>query len=180
MKKRIILCLAALLLAAFAAALPLGAAAPAAEDAAAALHTLHLVAGTSSADGKVNFDLDAPLSRAQAVTLVVRFLGAERAAADGDWQTPFDDLPAWARPYVGYAYANGIAKGTSATKFDADAPISRAAFLTSLLRVLGYADKNDGSGDFVWSAPGRLALAVGLTDGGTPTETFTRGYQALP
>lgn len=175
MKRRIILCLAALLLAAFAAALPLGAAAPAADDAAAALHALHLVAGTSSADGKVNFDLDAPLSRAQAVTLVVRFLGAERAALDGDPQTPFDDLPAWARPYVGYAYANGIAKGTSATKFDADAPISRAAFLTSLLRVLGYADKNDGSGDFVWSAPGRLALAVGLTDDGAPTETFTRG-----
>lgn len=175
MKKRIILCLAALLLAAFAAALPLGAAASAAEDAAAALHALHLVAGTSSADGKVNFDLDAPLSRAQAVTLVVRFLGAERTATDDVRQTPFDDLPAWACPYVGYAYANGIAKGTSATKFDADAPISRAAFLTSLLRVLGYADKNDGSGDFVWSAPGRLSLAVGLTDGGAPAETFTRG-----
>ena len=147
MKRQTILCLAALLLAAFAAALPLGAAAPAADDAAAALHALHLVAGTSSADGMVNFDLDAPLSRAQAVTLVVRFLGAERAALDGDPQMPFDDLPAWARPYVGYAYANGIAKGTSATKFDADATISRAAFLTSLLRVLGYADTNDGSGD---------------------------------
>ena len=28
------------------------------------------------------------------------------------WDTPFTDVADWAKPYVGYAYANGLTSGT--------------------------------------------------------------------
>lgn len=145
-------------------------------DAANALHTLGLLAGKgNNADGSVNFDLDGSLTRAESITQVVRFLGAEKAATSETNTHPFTDLPSWAVPYISYAYANGITQGVSATKFDSDAAMSEAAFLTAILRVLGYVDKNDGSGDFVWSNPYTLAKQTGLIESETPNTSFKRG-----
>ena len=145
-------------------------------DAANALHALGLLAGVgNNADGSVNFDLDGSLTRAQSITQVVRFLGAESTAVNTVNAHPFTDLASWAVPYISYAYANGITQGVSATKFNPDAAMSDAAFLTAILRVLGYVDKNDGSGDFVWSNPYTLAASVGLVDSETPNSSFKRG-----
>ncbi|MBQ9428212.1 MAG: S-layer homology domain-containing protein, partial [Clostridia bacterium] len=138
----------------------LGAAADASKpDAAEVLYKLGLVQGYATADGSVNFAKGDGLTRAQSIALVVRFLGAEKAATGGSSPTPFTDLPDWAKPYIGYAYANGITKGVSETKFDADGRITDYAFLTSILRVLGY---EDSKGDFVWNDPYALAKTVGL------------------
>ncbi|MBQ9428631.1 MAG: exo-alpha-sialidase, partial [Clostridia bacterium] len=67
---------------------------------------------------------------------------------------------------------NGITKGVSETKFDADGRITDYAFLTSILRVLGY---EDSKGDFVWNDPYALAKTVGLIETETPDNDFTRG-----
>ena len=147
-----------------------------ADDAAKALNSLGLLAGVgNNADGSINFDLGGSLTRAQSITQVVRFLGAEQAATTSTNAHPFTDLASWAVPYISYAYANGITQGVSATKFDGDSAMSEAAFLTAILRVLGYVDKNDGSGDFVWSDPYTLAEKVGLIKSSAKDTDFRRG-----
>ena len=147
-----------------------------AQQAAEKLHSLGLLAGVgSNADGSVNFDVNGSLTRAQSVVQIIRFLGAEKTATTETNNNPFTDLAAWAVPYVSYAYSNGITSGRSATTFDPDTAMNDAGFLTLLLRVLGYEDKNDGSGDFVWSDPYTLAQSVGLLDSATPDTNFTRG-----
>ena len=154
---------------------------PTAGGAAEALHALGLVGGYgNNADGSVNFALADKLTRAQAFVLVVRFVGAEKDATANVQKHPFTDVPAWANPYIGYVYANGITKGVSETKFDPDTEVSEAAFLTILLRVLGY---DDGAGDFKWNDPYTLAKSVGLCD--AKANGFNRGgafvicYRAL-
>ena len=155
--------------------------APTQTAAAEALCALGLVGGYGkNADGSVNFALGDKLTRAQAFVLVVRFIGAEKDATANVQSHPFTDVPAWANPYIGYVYANGITKGVSETKFDPDTEVSEAAFLTILLRVLGY---NDGAGDFKWDDPYTLAQQVGIVD--AKSNTFNRGgafvicYRAL-
>ena len=157
------------------------AARPTAGGAADALYALGLVGGYGkNADGSVNFALGDKLTRAQAFVLVVRFVGAEKDATLSVQSHPFTDVPAWANPYIGYVYANGITKGVSETRFDPDTPVSEAAFLTIMLRVLGY---NDGAGDFKWDDPYTLAQSVGIAD--AKADTFNRGsafvicYRAL-
>ena len=157
------------------------AARPTAGGAADALYALGLVGGYGkNADGSVNFALGEKLTRAQAFVLVVRFVGAEKDATTNVQSHPFTDVPAWANPYIGYVYANGITKGVSETRFDPDTPVSEAAFLTIMLRVLGY---NDGAGDFKWDDPYTLAQSVGIVD--AKADTFNRGsafvicYRAL-
>lgn len=140
------------------------------------LYTLGLLAGKgNNADGSVNFDIDGSLTRTEAITQVVRFLGAEKIATESANVHPFTDLPTWAVPYISYAYADGITQGVSGTEFGAGSPMSEAAFLTAMLRVLGYVDKNDGSGDFVWSDPYSLAEQVGLIENGSRGTAFNRG-----
>ena len=68
------------------------------------------------------FAPDETMTRAQFATIVVRGLGLPE-------QTPqvFDDVKAgdWFAPYVGSAYAYGIVKGKSATRFDPNGTITR-------------------------------------------------------
>ena len=181
-KKLCLLCvLLVLVLTASLAAAPIAAAAPTADVAAQKLYTLGLVGGYGqSADGSVNFALGDKLTRAQAFVLVVRFVGAEKDATANAQSHPFTDVPAWAAPYIGYVYANGITKGVSETKFDPDTEVSEAAFLTIMLRVLGY---DDGAGDFKWNDPYTLAKQVGIAD--AKANAFNRGgafiicYRAL-
>ena len=177
--KKWLACLLAL--AALCSALPVYAADAPTGAAAEALHALGLVGGYgNNADGSVNFALGDKLTRAQAFVLVVRFVGAEKDATANVQKHPFTDVPAWANPYIGYVYANGITKGVSETKFDPDTEVSEAAFLTILLRVLGY---DDGAGDFKWNDPYTLAKSVGLCD--AKSNGFNRGgafdicYRAL-
>lgn len=142
-------------------------------SAADALHELGLLQGVgTNADGSVNFALDNSLTRAQSITQVVRFLGAEKDATGKTNSHPFTDLAQWAVPYISYAYANGITQGVSATKFDGDSPMSDYAFLTAILRVLGY---KDSEGDFVWNNPYELANEVGLIRSVAPNKNFKRG-----
>ena len=172
MKKRIILF--AVVFAVMLSVTAFGAAANiSGEDAATNLYDLGLLQGKgTNADGSVNFDINGSLTRAESITQVVRFLGKESAATSTTNAHPFTDLPAWAVPYVSYAYANGVTKGVSATKFDASGAMTESAFLTAILRVLGY---NDGAGDFSWSDPYALANKVGLIAGTTADKNFTRG-----
>ena len=149
------------------------------ETLAADLKELGLFKGVSD----TNFGLGRAPSRIEALVMLVRLLGKEQEALNGPWQHPFTDVPQWASPYVGYAYAHGLTKGVSATTFgsgDANAQ----TYLTFMLRALGYSDTNGA--DFTWDSPYALATELGILFDLVDLDNFWRAdvvlvsYAALP
>lgn len=149
------------------------------QQAADHLHSLGLFQGTgTSADGKPIYELNRAPSRDEAVTMLVRLLGKETEAKAGSWTTPFDDVDEWAKPYVGYAYSNGLTNGVDKTKFGSKSPTTATMYITFVLRALGYKD----GVDFTWDAAWVVSDLLGITDGSYNAETnasFTRGGVAI-
>lgn len=141
------------------------------------LHDLGLFQGVGeTAGGGVDYALDRPATRVEALVMLIRLLGQEQAALAGDWSHPFTDIPAWADNYVGYGYEQGLTKGSSATLFgtgDAD----RRMYLTFVLRALGYSDA--AGGDFTWDAPETLAKEAAIYPGNVSRDGFLRADAAL-
>ena len=147
-------------------------------DAAYALNELGLFNGVGkNANGTPNFDLDRAPTRHESVVMLVRLLGKEAEAKAGAWETPFTDVAEWAEPYVGYAYANDLVSGTSATKFSGTDVISASQYLTLVLRALGY----KSGVDFQWDKAWELSDQIGLTDAryNADSTQFTRGDIAI-
>ena len=134
------------------------------------LYALGLAQGYDSTG--TNFGLTDNMTRIQTVVQVIRFLGVEDEVKAGSYTHPFTDVPAWANNYVGYAYANNITSGRSATEFDPDGVVDEMQFLTFMLRAIGY---KDAEGDFVWNNPFALAKKIGMRDSDTAAEAFVRG-----
>jgi len=131
-------------------------------NAAGVLYDLGLFSGTGTkADGSPNFDLDRVPTRHEAVTMLVSLLGKKEEAVAGEWETPFTDVAEWAKPFVGYAYANGLTSGTSATTYGGNELITAPQYLTFVLRALGY----ETGTDFQWDKSCAFADGIGLTDG---------------
>lgn len=150
-----------------------------AAEAADELNALGLFNGTGTdANGKPIYDLDRTPTRAEAVTMLVRLLGKEDEADAGTWETPFTDVRDWAKPYIGYAYANGLTTGTSTTTFSGDDTVTATQYLTLVLRALGY---KDSEGDFSWEKAWELSDKIGITDGryNANSNSFLRADVAL-
>lgn len=132
----------------------------------------------TNADGSVNYDLSGGADRQTATTMLVRLLGKEQAASQGSWRLPFADYSAWAKPYVGYAYKNGLVNGLSAESFGGTKAITAQQYITMLLRALGY---SDADGDFTYAGACTFADKIGLSDGSYTNAgtSFTRGDIAV-
>lgn len=134
------------------------------------LHSLGLFLGVD--DTGKNFELDRSATRVQGLVMLIRLLGKEEAALSGTWSHPFQDVPAWADPYVGYAFENGLTNGVSDTEYDSDSAITVNMYLTYVLRALGY---SDAEGDFDWREPYALATEAGVLPSVVDRENFLRG-----
>jgi hypothetical protein len=137
------------------------------EGLASDLKALRLFRGVSDTD----FDLNRAPTRVEALVMLVRILGKEDEALNGEWSHPFTDVPEWAGSYVGYAYQTGLTNGSSATEFGTG-PASAAMYLTFILRALGYSDA--GGEDFTWDNPFILAYYVGILPGCVDVDAFLR------
>lgn len=127
------------------------------------LYDLGLFNGTGTdADGNPVFNLENKLSRQEAAALLVRLLGKEAEAQKNNLPIPFTDVDDWAKPYVGYAYNQGLVNGTGETTFGSANPISATEYLTLILRTLGHDDKQ---GDFVWNSAWTLSDTLEMTKG---------------
>ena len=146
------------------------------EEGANTLYELGLFQGTGvTANGRPVYALNTAPTRAQAVTMLVRLLGKGSEAQAGTWDLPFTDLEDWARPYVGYAYTNGLTNGLSETRFGGSAAVTRDQYLTFLLRALGYSSETD----FTWSSAAAYAASLGLSaQEPAGQKAFTRGSVA--
>lgn len=148
---------------------------PDALNSANALNRLGLFEGTGhNADGSPRFALDREPTRNEAITMLVRLLGKESEALNGDWETPFNDLTEWAKPYIGYAYANKLTDGTSATTFSGEKPVTATQFLTFVLRSLGYSSDSD----FMWDKAWLLSDDIGITNGEYTAENNQRFFRS--
>ena len=73
------------------------------------LYSMGLFNGTgTNEDGTPIFELDSEITRAQAVVLIVNLTGKTNEAENGNWNSPFSDLPEWAENYIEYAYNAGF------------------------------------------------------------------------
>ena len=144
------------------------------------LYKLGLFSGTGTDEnGNPVFGLENKLSRQESTVLLVRLLGKEAEAKKEILETPFTDVDEWAKPYVGYAYNNGLVNGTGETTFGSAAPISATQYLTLILRALGHDDKQ---GDFAWDSAWTLSDSLGMTGGeynSNTNEGFCRKDAAL-
>ena len=146
-------------------------------EAANNLNSLGLFGGVgTNPDGTINFDLDRAMTRNEAVTMLVRLLGKEDEALSGTWITPFTDVVDWAKPYVGYAYTNGLTAGAGDNYFGGDETVSATQYLTFVLRALGY----NSEIDFQWDEAWVLSDTIGFTYGEyNATTEFIRGDAAI-
>lgn len=142
------------------------------ESLAAQLKQLGLFKGVSES----SFELDRAPTRIEALVMLIRVLGREQEALNGDWTHPFTDVPAWADKYVGYAYRNGLANGIGGGKFG-NGNASAAQYLTFVLRALGYSDANGL--DFTWDRPFSLAGQAGILTDRVDTDDFLRADVVL-
>lgn len=148
------------------------------ENAAEMLYTLGLFKGTgTNPDGTPIFDLDKIPTRNQAIIMLIRLLGKEDEALAGTWEIPFTDVSESMRPYVGYAYANGLTNGTSATTYSGANTIKSTHYVVFVLRALGYKD----GVDFQWDNAWEFAKEIYLNPNGTYTAAsrFNRGDVAI-
>lgn len=94
------------------------------------LYDLGLFRGTEK-----GFELEKPLTRAEAAAMLTRLLGAEDEVLAGNWAHPFTDVPSWADNYVGWLYENGLTKGASATMYGAEENVTCGQYCTFLARA---------------------------------------------
>ena len=137
------------------------------EELAKDLKALGLFKGVSD----TNFDLNREPTRVEALVMLIRVLGKEAEALNSNNGHPFTDVPAWADKYVGYAYKNGLTKGTSATTFGTENANSKM-YITFVLRALGYSDTNGE--DFTYENPFVLAKKSGILPEFVNTDIFLR------
>jgi hypothetical protein len=126
--------------------------------------------GTDSA-GLPVYSLDKPVTRSQALILLIRLLGKEPEALQGTYSIPFTDVSDTMKPYVGYAFSNGLSKGTSASVFGGAELAGAKTYTTFVLRALGYQDGRD----FQYSTSLTFAASLGLADSSAESSVFTRG-----
>ena len=140
------------------------------ETLASSLKAMGLFQGVSDTD----FALDRAPTRAEALVMLLRLLGLEQTALRENRSHPFRDTAAcaWADPYIGYAYANGLTKGQSTDAFGGSEPADARSYLTFVLRVLGYAEGTEG--DFTWEKPFPLARKLNLLPVQVQTYHFLR------
>lgn len=114
------------------------------DEYAQSLSKLGVFVGTNN-----GFELDRAPTRIEGIIMLIRLLGAEDDANSmKNNKVPFTDVPTWANGYVSYAYEKGLTKGVTETKFGSANTLEAKAYITFLLRSLGY---NDVAGDFSYN-----------------------------
>lgn len=121
------------------------------------LYQINLLAG----DGN-SFNLDKPLRRCDAAAFLVKAMGNNIVVLQNKAsysKTKFKDVKEtdWYAPYVGYMTLNGIITGNTDGTFTPNDYISEKAFLTMLLKSMGYTTE-----DFSWNTVNAYAYEIGI------------------
>jgi hypothetical protein len=107
----------------------------------------------------LGFELERKPTRIEGAVMLVRLLGREDTALEGNYIHPFTDVPEWASPYIGYMFETDLTKGKTAEVFGSNDIMSSHQYITFVLRALGY---DDSTGDFSWDTSVTKAVEIGL------------------
>jgi len=116
------------------------------------------------------FELDRPMTRAEAITMLYRVLYMTSTENVLDASHPFTDVPEWADIPVACAYADKVTYGISETEFGSGAMVTSAQYITFMLRAMGYSIE-----DYSWDAPYPLASHLKMLPPEASIMDFTRG-----
>ncbi|MCG0276768.1 MAG: S-layer homology domain-containing protein, partial [Thermosediminibacteraceae bacterium] len=103
--------------------------------------------GILKGDEKGNLNLDKPITRAEAITLIVRILGLEKSADLMKGQTQFKDVPAthWATGYINLGFGQGIINGYPDGTFKPNNNVTYAEVAKMLLYAMNYGVTVEGT-----------------------------------
>lgn len=143
---------------------------PSSKNEADILYKLGLFRGT----GK-GYELKKTVTRAEAITMVLRMIGEERDATTFNPEQRFSDVPPtyWAYANIGYAADKGYIDGTSETTFEPARTVTGQEFVKMLLTAMGYPEIYL---DSAYEAGVKFAL---LVNNYTKLAVSTKGYSLL-
>jgi beta-lactamase superfamily II metal-dependent hydrolase len=126
------------------------------------------------------FELDREPTRLEGMVMLIRLLGKETDAKALSNQTcVFTDVPSWGVGYANYAYNNKLTTGIGNNLFGTTDNLNAKAYMTFLLRALGY---EDSKGDFTYNDSIEFSKSIGLIDNELynklNTTTFLRDHIA--
>ena len=120
------------------------------------LKILGLFKGTPS-----GYDLERPSNRAEGAVMLIRLIGMEDYISQKVFLHPFNDVPEWAEPQVGYMFTHKLTNGISKEDYGSYLDLKSIQYVTFLLRALGY---DDSLGDFNYPESLEKALDIGLLE----------------
>ncbi len=94
---------------------------------------------------KRNFGADDKLTKAQAITIMIRGLGFENKAPNPGYKTNFSDdytIPSWAKDAIYVAKEIGLIEGDSSNKIHANQILTRAEASKLLVRFMEFLEKD--------------------------------------
>lgn len=130
-----------------------------------------------SGDQAGNLNLASGLNRAELAVLLTRLNGGTNPEQYNQ-KCQFTDVPAWARPYVGYCTEHQLMTGYGGGVFGPSDPVTPAMACTVVLRAYNV----DSGGGSVWSynTACSYAASLGWLDKSTvQAKTITRGDMAI-
>ena len=135
--------------------------------------------GIYQGDSSGDLMLDKGLTRAEMAAVLTRLHGEGEVNPDHyAWACYFTDVPAWAKPYVGYCVANLLVSGYDASHYGPNDMVTPAMACTVVLRCCGYKDSEGGT--WTYNTAGQYAVSLGLISQSTAQASIiTRGEMAV-
>lgn len=120
--------------------------------------------GVYQGDANGNLNLDNNLTRAELAAILTRMNDEMTDPSVYEvfcWDT-FQDLPQWAKPYVGYCIQWGLMRGYDSTHFGPNDTVNPKMACTVVLRSCGYEDSEGSTWNY--NTSGQFAANLGLID----------------
>lgn len=135
--------------------------------------------GVYQGNGAGDLMLDKGLTRGELAAVLTRLHGEGQVDPNMyAWACYFDDVPDWAKPYVGYCTANLLVKGYGNGRYGSGDPVTPAAACTVVLRLYGYADGEGGA--WTYETACGYAVSLGLIgEGAVRGQEINRGDMAV-
>ena len=114
-------------------------------------------------DDKGNFNPDSPVTRSEMAVIMALLLDLDYQYYEAT--CPFNDVPSWARPYVGACYANKIVSGYDANTYGSNDGVTPVQAASMMMRALGYFKYDVDYSDGFETATVRQGTSIGIFDG---------------
>lgn len=135
--------------------------------------------GIYQGDGSGSLKLDKGLTRAEMAALLTRLHGEGEVNPEHyTWACYFTDVPAWAKPYVGYCVASLLVNGYDESHYGPNDMVTPAMACTVVLRCCGY-ESREGE-DWKYGTACDYSARLGLISEATAkAPKITRGEMAV-